>query len=82
MWNLKNKQTNKQNKTKIIDTENKMVVAKREGDLGVDQMREWGQEVQTYSYKISHRDVMYSMMTTVSFCRTYLKVAQRINPKS
>ena len=61
MWNLKNKA--KERIKQNSDTENRMVVAGRER---VGMMDEGGQEVQTSSYKISHEDVMYSMITTVN----------------
>ena len=55
MWNLKtntNEQT-KENKTKIIDTENKMVFARGEWWWGEGETGEEGQEVQTSNYKIN-----------------------------
>ena len=45
MWNLKS-QTNKHNKTKLMDTENTVLVASREM-AWVGEMGEGGQEVQT-----------------------------------
>lgn len=46
------KKTNQTNKTKLIDTENRLVVATREGSWGVGEMGEGDQEVQTSRYKI------------------------------
>ena len=48
MWNVK-KQTNKH---KLIDTENKLVVA-RSGGWELGKMGEVGQKIQTSSYKIN-----------------------------
>ena len=46
MWNLKKP------KTKLISTQNKLVVARGRG-WSVDDMGEGGQKVQTSGYKIS-----------------------------
>ena len=43
----------KQNKIKLIDTENRMVAAKGKGGWGVGEMDERNQEEQTSSYKRS-----------------------------
>ena len=48
MWNLKTKQ----NKTKVIDTENTMVIIRRDGGSVVGKKGEGSQEVQTSDYKI------------------------------
>ena len=48
--------TNKENKTKLIDSENRLVVARGELGWGVDKMDGRGQEMQTSSYKISKWD--------------------------
>ena len=61
MWNLKNKQT----KNKLIDTENRLVVA-RDGMWEMGKMDEGGQKVHTSSYKtnkswgcnIEHGDIV------------------------
>lgn len=55
----------KQNKKpyKLIDTENRLVLARSEG---MWKMGEWDQKAQTSSYKVSHRDIMYSMVTAVN----------------
>ena len=37
MWDLKKKQTNKQNKTKLVDTENRSMTAKGKGDWGTSK---------------------------------------------
>ena len=56
MWNLKNKtneqQQQKKNKIRLIDTEDKLVVAREEGSWVVGKMGEGDQEVQSSSYKI------------------------------
>lgn len=53
MWNLK------QTKNKLIDTENRWVVARD----GVGKMGESGQKTKTSSYKISPGDVTYTVVT-------------------
>ena len=49
-------------KSRLIDTENRLVVDSRGGGLGVDKM---GQKLLTYNCKISHGGVMYSMVIIV-----------------
>ena len=63
----RNKQKNgkRQNKSKFIETENMLVVA-RGRDAGVLKMSEGGPKVKTCSYKISHGDVMHSLETIVN----------------
>ena len=43
----------KQNKTKTIDIENRMVVARGEKGWGVGKTSEGNREVQTFGYKIN-----------------------------
>ena len=50
---------------RVIDTENRWVVD-RGGGCSRDEMGECGQKVQISSYKISHGNVMYSMVTMVN----------------
>ena len=51
-------------KTELIDSENRLVVASsRIWDGGKRGMNEGGQKTQTYSYKVNHGEVMYSMVT-------------------
>ena len=72
---------NTTNKTKFIDTENRMAIAKEKEDCGVGKMGDGGQEVQSINYKIKksrecnvqHGD--YSQ----EYCAAYLKVAKRVN---
>ena len=46
---------------------------------GLGEMHEGGQKIQISIYKISHRNVMYSMATVVNkYCIAYLKVARRV----
>ena len=66
MWNPKN-QPNKQNRNRLTDTENKLVVARGEEGRG------WTNEVKgvkRYTLAVikqkSHRDVMYSMVNIVN----------------
>ena len=50
-------------KTELIDSENRLVVASsRIWDGGKRGKKEGGQKTQTYSYKVSHGEVMYSMV--------------------
>ena len=50
-------------KPKLIDTENRLVIARVVGyGCGLDKMGEGGQKVQTSSYKIKFGDIMYSML--------------------
>ena len=61
MWSLKNK-TNEQtkfNRSKLIDTEDKLVVVRGEDIEGTGQKGEEDYEMQTSRSKISPRDVMY-----------------------
>ena len=69
MESIKTEQMNKQNKkeNKLIDTENRLVVARREGDGW------WDKQVKVIKrYKIlviksiSHGDLMYIMVTIVN----------------
>lgn len=53
----------KQNKTNRY---RKQIGSFKKGEQGVEEMREGGQEIQIFSHKISHGDVMDSMVTTVS----------------
>ena len=52
----------KQKTTELIDTENRLVVA-RGGGWEVGQVDEGNEKIQTSSNKISHGDVIYSMAT-------------------
>ena len=52
MWNLKNKQQ-QQTETKLIDMENRLVVARGGWGWGPGKMDEGGQKAQTSSYKIT-----------------------------
>ena len=54
MWNLKKQQ---QNKSELVDAENRLVTARGWG-LGLGELGEVSQKVQTSSYKISPGDVM------------------------
>ena len=54
MWNLKGK--------KKIDAENRPVIAK----VAWGWVKQRVQKVQISNYKLSHGNVMYSMMTTVN----------------
>ena len=47
----------KNQKTELIDTENRLVVDKGKA-RAVSEMGEGTEKVQTYSYKISHEDTM------------------------
>lgn len=59
---------NKQSKTKIIETENRMI-ARGKGSWEVGKMGEGSQEVQTCSYKITKSwGWTVSMVTAVSDC--------------
>lgn len=51
-----------ENRNRLLDTENKLMVAKRKGAQG------WVKKVkvQTSGYKINDRDVMYSTGNTVN----------------
>ena len=51
MSNVTNKQTENQ------CYRGKKSGCQRKRDWGVDQMGEWGQKIQTYSYQISHVDI-------------------------
>ena len=66
MWNPKN-QPNKQNRNRLTDTENKLVVARGEEGRGwTNQVK----GVKRYTLAVikqkSHRDVMYSMVNIVN----------------
>ena len=60
MWNLKTTSR----KTELIDTENKLVVARVEG-CGVGKMVESCQKVQTSSYKINNYCMVMSEIRTI-----------------
>ena len=71
MWNLKSKQT----KTKLKHTENRSPSVARGGGWEEGKMDESGQNVQTFSYKISgdyrttSQGVIHRMMTmTTPYC--------------
>ena len=56
----------KQNKTKFIDSENRMVVTRGWRTCEVGKIGEGGQEVQTFNFKINNScDVINSVVTTV-----------------
>lgn len=48
---------------------------------GEGELDEDGQELQTSSYGISTRDVMYPMSNTINTALLYMKV-KKVNPKS
>jgi len=50
----------KQNRKRLIDTENKLVVARVLRGQGLSKLGEEDLVVQTFSYKISHKDVIYT----------------------
>ena len=43
MWDIKQKSTNEHSKNKLIDTDNNMVVTRREGESGEDEEGKGGQ---------------------------------------
>ena len=49
---------------------------------GGTKLDEGDQKVQSFSFKISHRDIMYSMVTIVNNTILCLKVAKRATLKS
>ena len=55
MWNLKNKtnEYTEQNRNRLIDTENKWVIARGEASGWMGKIGEGNQEVQTCNYRIS-----------------------------
>ena len=53
MWNPKN-QPNKQNRNRLTDTENKLVVARGEDGSRLGEIGEGDLEVQIASYEINH----------------------------
>lgn len=64
---MKGKLPYKQNKTKLIDTENRLLIAKGEGEWGSGKMGEKDQEIQTSRYKINKSEyAMYRMVTVVN----------------
>ena len=67
MWNLKNnnEQLQQERKPSLLLWRTDMVVA-RGGGWGVGHTGEGGPTVLTSSYKTSHGDVTYSIMTIVS----------------
>lgn len=69
MWNLKQQQ-----RPSSQITENRLVIA-RGWRRGAGKMGEVGQKGTNFQFKISHRDVMYSMVTSLC-CIAYLKVAK------
>lgn len=62
----KAKHVNKQNKTQLTDTENRLVAVRWKEGWRVGKMGEGDPGAQTSSYKISHGDGMYSMVTIVN----------------
>ena len=65
MWNLKTKTKPKQYKIELIDTENRLVVA-RGGEGWAKQVKGIKRYKPSIIKEISHGDVMYSMMIIVS----------------
>ena len=63
MWNLK-QTNNRHNKTnsQIQRTDRRLP----EAGVGGGEMREAGRKIQTFSYEINHRDVMYSLEAIVN----------------
>ena len=53
-----------------MDTENRLVVARSRG-VGVHEMGEGRQKVQTSNYKIRNEDVIYSMATICCLFESY-----------
>ena len=49
----------------LIDTDNRLLVAKG-SQCGVGKMGKGSQKLQSSIYKISHEEVMYSMVTIVN----------------
>ena len=56
----------KNKKIKLTDTENTWWLLPKVGCRGGSEMGEGGQNVHTSGYKISHKDTVYSMVTTVN----------------
>ena len=52
----------------LIDTENNIIGSYQRWEVGVEvsEMSERNKKVQTFSYKIIHEDVMYSIMTIIN----------------
>ena len=66
MQNLKNK-TNEQtyqNRNKLIDAENKLLVFRMGGSGRMGEKGEWDKEVKTANYRVSCGDVIYSRGNT------------------
>ena len=59
-------------KTKLTDTENRLVVVRGEELGGVAEMDEGSQRVQTSSYKLSNRDIVYNTTTIVNNIILYI----------
>ena len=68
----KAKQTNK--KTNLIDTENSIIVSYQRREVGVEvsEMNERDKKLQTFSYKIIHENVMYSITTITNNTDMYV----------
>ena len=66
MWNL-----NKNQKHQAHRYREQIGGCQRQG-VGVGEMGEGRQKVQTFSYKISHGDVIYSMVTIVNNTVSYI----------
>lgn len=62
----------KQNKAPNSDIENRLVIARERQGVGVSGMGEGGQKIQTFSYKRSPRDVMYSLVPIASNILMYV----------
>ena len=64
MQNLKNRETNKQNGNRLIDTGNCWLSEK--GGVEANKIGEGGQEAQASSYKISHGEAAQSIGNVVN----------------
>ena len=76
---------NLKSKSQLTYTENRLVVARdragvRDAEVRDVGMSKSGQKVQTSSYKINKsQPIMYSMVTIITYCITYLKVTKSIS---
>ena len=71
---------NLKSKSQLTYTENRLVVARDRAGVRDVGMSKSGQKVQTSSYKINKsQPIMYSMVTIINYCITYLKVTKSIS---
>ena len=56
MWNSKQNKQTKEKQTPRY----KLLIVREDGDRGMGEMGEEDWEIQTSSYKVSHKDIMYS----------------------